>query len=170
MALWPEDYDVQFFGLVALGQLLSPEFGAWPGAGAEGEAARRPELIVNAMRAFPREVDLRKSACRVIEMLEDSGLVEAGQMGQAGAWEAVARAMARVRDHRTLQGLCCMAVTAMAKRSPVTEVVPHGVGEAVAAALAAFPRDAAVQESCQEAEVALNGGPVDRAWSLLWPW
>jgi hypothetical protein len=142
-------------------------------AGGGGEEGRCKDAGIGYerdARAFPREVDIQKAACRAIRFLEDSGLVEAGRTGQAGVWEAVARAMALRRNHRGLQGHCCNAITAMAKRSPVmdTEEVPAGVGEAVAAALAAFPDNDRVQESCQDAEVALNGGPLDGAWSL-WP-
>jgi hypothetical protein len=143
MARLPEEKQIQTSCPAALAELLSggPGPRGWGGKDRD-EMARAPELLMLAMRAFSDETATQSNACSALAKLLKS---ESRMVAKAGLWERVVGAIFRMGHERVVQSSGCQVVT-----------VPAGVGEAVAAALAAFPGDERVKKNCLEAQEAID--------------
>jgi hypothetical protein len=130
-----------------------------------GEVARAPELVLSAMRAFPRNTEVQQMGCFALTELEGSGLVARGALGRAGAWGVVASALSRHQRGVFVLASCCMAVTVMSKREP--RGLPAAVGAAVDAVLAAFPGEDDMMSPCLGAQEALWLGTLSPLDDLL---
>jgi hypothetical protein len=151
----PDNPELQAFcaGAVGLSLIVLAARGDDQGE----EVAGAPALVVSGMRAFPADKDMQMMGCLVLGELDGRGFVPAGALGNAGAWGVVASALSRFRRDVGILGNCCIAAGKMGGRE--TGVVPPGVGEAVAAALAAFADDGGdggvAREECLTAQRTL---------------